>query len=91
MNIEHLYDHFHTLQAFVYFSPCAILEYMGLTAPAFNKDVLQNITEDLQFINVSLHLITRLRNLETISICQISANFAECLNITEVHVNDILW
>ena len=89
MNIEHLYDHFHTLQVIVYFS--TILDYMGLTASAFSKDVLQNITEDLQFINVSLHLITRLRNLETISICQISANFAECLNNTEVHVNDIFW
>lgn len=89
MNIEHLYDHFHRLQVFVYFS--TILYYIGLTAPAFSKDVLQKFTQDLQFINVSLHLITRLRNLETISICQISANFAECLNNKEVYVNDILW
>ena len=65
-NMEQLYYQFHLLKVFAYISIKTTLNYIGITAAIFNKDVLQKITEDQQSMNVSLNLITKLQDQEAI-------------------------
>ena len=65
-NMEKLYYQYHFLKVFAYISVKTTLNYIGITAPIFNKDVLQKITEDQQFMSVSLYLITKHQNEEAI-------------------------
>ena len=62
--MEKLNYQYHFLKVFAYISVKATLTYTGITAAIFNKDVLQKITVDQQFMNVSLYLITKLQDEE---------------------------
>ena len=62
--LEKLYYEYHFLKVFAYISVKTTLNYIGIIAPIFNKDVLQSITQDQQFMNVSSNSITTLHDHE---------------------------
>ena len=64
--MEKSYYQYHLFKVSAYISVKKTPKYIGITAAIFNKDVLQKITEDQQFMNVSLYFITNLQNQEAI-------------------------
>ena len=62
--MEKLYYQYHFFKVFAYISVKTTPNYIGITAAIFNKDVLQSITQDQQFMNVSSYLITTLHGHE---------------------------